>query len=168
MRDDYNEKTMLGQRVKGYVCVDPNEELPSETLVFIDACDSIGLPAAEERKVKPIIYEVEGTSKVKEYYVTETERAYYICDDIKVLRKLSVEDLIDIAKGHANYAQRLIAFYPFDEKEALILANTYENNYYVLSSLYRRYDDNKYIEGLKEKAKEEMFNTEKPKKYVKE
>ena len=167
MRDDYNEKTMLGQKVQGYICIEPNEQLPYDGMVFMDACESIGLPIAASRNVKPLIYLVEGTSQVKDFYVTETERAYYLCDNIHAIRMLSTEDIIDIAKVHASYAQRFIAFYPFTNQEAVILARVFKDNYFVLNSLSERYENSEEIQSLLENAKEEMLNA-KVKKFVKE
>ena len=168
MRDDYVEKTMLGQKVSGYICVNPNEDIPDEVMVFEYACDSLGLPSAKDRKVKPIVYEVEGTSKIKDYLETDTERLYCICKDIKLIRKLSTQDLINSTTQHSSHVQRLISYYPLDLKEALILAKMYNKNYYLLSLLHETFIDSEEINNIFIAAEKENKEESKEKKYVKE
>ena len=168
MRDDYNEKTMLGEKVIGYICLDTKEDsIDDKEYVYIDVCESIALPNRDDRKEEPIIYKVEGTSRVKEYYSTYCGRCYYLCDDIKVIRKLTRDEIIESARGSNSHVNRLISFYPLREEDGVKLANMYKMDFYVLNSLNDIFSSNEEIKKLYENAKEiHLCDKSKVKRYI--
>lgn len=146
-------KSMIGEKIIGYICAEKEKTIngTNRAYVYINACDSIALPLAEDRTQAPIIYEVEGISTVKKENMDEHgyyERAYYTCDNIRVIKELTPDQLIEKAEVFSSSAYRLIAFYPLTELQALKLAKIYVSNYYILKALAQKYPQNAEIGEL--------------------
>lgn len=147
------QKSMIGKKIIGYICAEKEEKIDRKNRrnVYIIACDSLALPLAQDRTQAPIIYEVEGTSIVKTVNVDEHDyygRLHYTCDNIRVIKEITPDELIEKAKVYLSAADRLIAFYPLTELQALKLAKTYKSEYHILKALAQKYPQNDEIREL--------------------
>ena len=159
MRDDFEEKTMIGKRVKGYICLDTEKDVINESdYVFLNACESIALPVREDRVEEPRIFKVEGISQIKSFYTTNTERSYYICDQIRIIKQLTKEEILKDAMLDPSYARRLLCFYPITEKDAVILANAYPEDYFFVKNLKDIFENNEQINEIYEKCKKSYLD----------
>ena len=146
------EKTMLGQRVVGYICVGQDEKIEEKNgaYIYINAADSLGIRENDE---KPVIYEVEGKSTVKSALISEHGyygRTYYICDDIKVIREITIEQIIERCVYPQDSIERVLAFYPLTEIHALKIAKLFKDSNYVLKVLTMKFPECKEIKELYE------------------
>ena len=146
------EKTMLGQKVVGYICVGQDEQIEGKNgaYIYINAADSLGI---RENNEKPVIYEVEGKSTVKSALISEHGyygRTYYICDDIKVIREITIEQIIERCVYPQDSIERVIAFYPLTQLQALKIARLFKYSNYALKVLTMKFPECEEIKELYE------------------
>lgn len=143
------KKNMIGERIIGYICIEEGNHIDESKKIYVytNAIDSIGYRLNTEKSIK--IYEVEGISISPQEMETEAgDRFYYECKEIKIIKEITHEQLVNGCMYNCVLAVRLIAFYPITEIDALKLAKTYTSNKQILTLLSKKFPSNNEIREL--------------------